>query len=271
MRNLSQDLPENLVEFRDVWWVVVQIKNWARTKLWANQIRHVVEECIVQDPFYIYIPVVEDCYGKQDFGYGEYLFINCVDMVDYFLLEKRDEFTRILKDPHTKQPQLISGEQLALIRERIREEVRIKPGHVIRVIRGNLRGNYGTVENVNGQQVTVIVRIGQEAVESTVPVYWVRRSRKSVFGQQDSVNLELNGFAHLALSSGYNFGEVPRVRVLRRGLRHTTVLVDQKRAVFDNEQVDEFLLQQSTEVQPSEEKLNDEEESSEPDFLWQED
>src|SRR4051812_17226763 len=110
-----QGLPEDLSLVGDLRWVVTQMKNWTRYKLKVGQILLVIENCIDQDPFYVYVPVIEDHYGKQDFGYGEYFFVNYVDDIDYYALEACDEFVRVLKDPHTRQPQLISTEQLGTI------------------------------------------------------------------------------------------------------------------------------------------------------------
>src|SRR4051812_29836665 len=102
-----QGLPEDLSLVAGFHWIVVQMKNWTRYKLKVNQILLVISGCINQEPFYVYVPVIEDIYGKQDFGYGEYFFVNYIDGTDYYALEACEEFVRVLKDPHTKQPQTI--------------------------------------------------------------------------------------------------------------------------------------------------------------------
>jgi hypothetical protein len=262
-----QSLPEELSLVGDLHWVVTQMKNWTRYKLKVNQILFVVNNCIDQEPFYVYVPVIEDLYGKQDFGYGEYFFINYVIGVDYYALETCDEFVRVLKDPHTKKPQLISTEQLSTIRDQIQEETKINPGNVVRIIKGNLRGNHGVVNYVQGQEIFLRVRIGQETLDVNMPLYYTRRSKRKILTQQpEAQGLNLNGFHKENESAGkYNFGEVPRLRILKKGLRRTTVLLDNKIHMVCNEEIESLLgSQEETYFQF---ESFEEGESYEPDFV----
>jgi transcription antitermination factor NusG len=159
-------------------WVIIQLSGLARARLSLSHIRSVIKKSLNQVPLIIYFPVTEDYYGKQDSGYGEYVFINYVFGTDYYALEELEEFILVLKHPHTKKPQLLSNEEVKRIRDHIYQEVKIHKNDVVKVTRGNLRGNYGIVNFVNGDTVSVKVQLGQESLESTMLVQNVRKSKK---------------------------------------------------------------------------------------------
>jgi hypothetical protein len=224
-------------------WVIVQLSVWARTHLPSDRIEAAIMGVLHQAPLYIYIPVYEDLYGKKDYGFGEYAFINYDPETDYYILEELDEVVRILKDPHTKKPFLLTNEQVWDIKNKSDLECELHPDDVVKIISGPARDNYGVVLFVAGDTVRVEVQIGQEKNQATVPVQHVRKSRKKTF--QRKHQLEDREF-HLDEPENHvqrlNFGDTPRIQILRRGQCNTKVSIDNKVRQVPNEWIDKILL-----------------------------
>ena len=227
-------------------WIIVQLSVWAKNHLPVEDIKSSIANVLYQDPLYIYIPVYEDPFGKNDTGFGEYTFINYEEGVDYYVLENLDEVVRVLKDPHTKKLQLLTNDEVWDIKDKADAEVILNKDDAVRVVSGPLRHNFGTVQFVVGDNVNVLVYLGQESLQVTLPVHHVRKSsRRTLLRQSESkapdFDLSINGhnFNH---KTKLNFGELPRVQILRRGIRKTKLSIDNKIYQVTNEVLDKILL-----------------------------
>lgn len=225
-------------------WIVAQLSVWAKNRLPVEDIKTSIAHVLYYDPLYIYIPVYEDPFGKNDTGFGEYAFINYEEDVDYYILEDLDEVVRVLKDPHTKRPQLLTNDQIWEIKDKADAEVILHEDDAIRVVSGPLRHNFGTVQFIVGDNVNVLVYLGQESLQVTLPVHHVRKSPKRTLlrkseSRAPDFDLSVNGYNHKAK---LNFGELPRVQILRRGIRKTKLSIDNRVYQIQNEILDPILL-----------------------------
>lgn len=225
-------------------WIIAQLSVWAKNRLPVEDIKTSITNILHQEPLYIYVPVYEDPFGKNDTGFGEYAFINYEEEVDYYVLEGLDEIVRILKDPHTKKPQLLTNDQVWDIKEKADAEVTLNKDDAVRVISGPLRHNFGTVQFVLGDNVNVLVYLGQESLQVTLPVHHLRKSSKRTLlrkseNRAPGFDLSVNGYNYKAK---LNFGEQPRVQILRRGIRKTKLSIDNKVHQVANEVLDKILL-----------------------------
>ena len=226
-------------------WLVAQLSVWAKNRLPVEEIKNIITNALPQDPLYIYIPVYEDPFGKKDTGFGEYVFINYEPLVDYYVLEALDEIVRVLKEPHTRRIQLLSNDQVWEIKDKTDAEIVLNKGDVVRVVSGPLRHNFGTIQFMVGDNVNVLVCLGQEFLQVTLPVKHVRKSiRRTLLRKKE---IKAPGFD---LSNGVvyedkprlNFGDLPRVQILRRGMRKTKISIDNKVYQIQNEVIDKILL-----------------------------
>jgi transcription antitermination factor NusG len=227
-------------------WIIAQLSVWAKNRLPVEDIKTSITNALYQEPLYIYIPVYEDPFGKNDTGFGEYIFINYEEDVDYYVLENLDEIVRVLKDPHTKKPQLLTNDEVWAIKEKADAEIILNKDDAVKVVSGPLRGNFGVVQFVVGDDVSIIVYLGQESLQVALPVHHVRKSSKRTLlrkseGQTPNFNLSANGHAFNHKST-FNFGELPRVQILRRGIRRTKISIDNRIYQIQNEILDKILL-----------------------------
>lgn len=169
-------------------WIIAQLSVWAKNRLPVEDIKTSITNVLYQEPLYIYIPVYEDPFGKNDTGFGEYAFINYEDGVDYYVLENLDEIVRVLKDHHTRKPQLLTNDQVWDIKEKADAGVILSEDDAVKVISGPLRGNFGTVQFILGDNVNVLVFLGQESLQVTLPVYHVRKSSKRTLLRKNESN-----------------------------------------------------------------------------------
>jgi hypothetical protein len=225
-------------------WIIAQLSVWARNHIPVEDIKTSIANVLPQEPLYIYIPVYEDPFGKNDTGFGEYAFINHDESEDYYVLENLDEIVRVLKDPHTRKPQLLTNDQIWEIKAKADAGVILNKDDAVRVVSGPLRHNFGTVQFVVGDTVNVLVYLGQESLQVTLPTHHVRKSSKrTVLRQSESqlpnFDLSANGYHY---GRKLNFGELPRVQILRRGIRKTKLSIDGKVYQIQNEVLDKILL-----------------------------
>jgi transcription antitermination factor NusG len=226
-------------------WIIAQLSVWARNRIPVEDIKTSIGNVLYQEPLYIYIPVYEDPFGKNDTGFGEYAFINYEENIDYYVLENLDEIVRILKDPHTKKPQLLTNDQIWDIKEKADAGVALSKDDAVRVVSGPLRHNFGTVQFIVGDTVNVLVYLGQESLQVTLPTHHVRKSsRRTLIRQSEDKSpyfdlSSVNGHDH---RHKLNFGELPRVQILRRGIRRTKLSIDNKVYQIPNETLDKILL-----------------------------
>jgi hypothetical protein len=227
-------------------WIIAQLSIWAKNRVPVEDIKTSIANVLYQEPLYIYIPVYEDPFGKNDTGFGEYAFINYEDGVDYYILEDLDEIVRVLKDYHTRKPQLLTNDQIWDIKEKADAGVELNKDDAVRVVSGPLRHNFGIVQFVLDDNVNVLVYLGQESLQVTLPVHYVRKSsRRTLIHQSESnapdFNVSVNGhsFNH---KNELNFGDLPRVQILRRGIRKTKIAIDNKVYQIQNEIFDRMLL-----------------------------
>jgi hypothetical protein len=227
-------------------WIIAQLSVWAKNRLPVEDIKTSITNVLCQEPLYIYIPVYEDPFGKNDTGFGEYAFINYEEAVDYYILEGLDEIVRVLKDPHTRKPQLLTNDQVWDIKGKADAEVILNKDDAVRVVSGPLRHNFGTVQFVLGDNVNVLVYLGQESLQVTLPTHHVRKSSKRTLlrkSESEAPNFDLSvnghGFNH---KRKLDFGELPRVQILRRGIRKTKLNIDGKIYQIQNEVLDKILL-----------------------------
>lgn len=225
-------------------WIIAQLSVWARNRIPVEDIKTSITNVLYQEILYIYIPVYEDPFGKNDTGFGEYAFINYEEMVDYYVLEDLDEIVRVLKDPHTKKPQLLTNDQIWEIKEKADEGITLNKDDAVRVVSGPLRHNFGTVQFILGDNVNVLVYLGQESLQVTLPSQHVRKSSKRTLlrtteSQSPHFDLSVNGHNH---KQKLNFGDLPRVQILRRGIRKTKLNIDGKVYQIPNEALDKILL-----------------------------
>lgn len=227
-------------------WIIAQLSIWAKNRLPVEDIKTSIANALYQEPLYIYIPVHEDPFGKNDTGFGEYVFINYEEGIDYYVLEDLDEIVRILKDPHTRKPQLLTNDQVWDIKEKADAEVILSEGDTVRVTSGPLRGNFGTVQFIVGDDVSIMVYLGQESLQVALPVYHVRKSSKRTLlrkseNKAPEFDLSVNGYC-FDHKCKLKFGELPRVQILRRGIRKTKLSIDGKVYQVPNEILDKILL-----------------------------
>jgi hypothetical protein len=227
-------------------WIIAQLSVWAKNRLPVEDIKTSIANVLYQEPLFIYIPVYEDPFGKNDTGFGEYAFINYNSEVDYYVLEGLDEIVRILKDPHTRKPQLLTNDEVWTIKEKADAEIILNKDDAVRVVSGPLRGNFGVVQFVIGDDVSIVVYLGQESLQVALPVHHVRKSSKRTLlrkseSQEPNFNLSVNGY-HFNHKNILNFGESPRVQILRRGIRKTKISIDNKVYQVQNEVIDKILL-----------------------------
>jgi hypothetical protein len=211
----------------------------------VEEIKSVITNAVPQDPLYIYIPVYEDPFGKKDTGFGEYAFINFEPTADYYALEALDEIVRLLKEPHTKRLQLLSNDQVWDIKDKTDAEIVLDKGDVVRVISGPLRHNFGTIQFMVGDNANVLVCLGQEFLQVTLPIKHVRKSIRRTLLRKKEIKTPSfdvsNGMAHEG-KNPLNFGEMPRMQILRRGPRKTKISIDNKVHQIPNEVIDKILL-----------------------------
>lgn len=224
-----------------MYWITVQLSSYAKRELSVKHLESVVKNNIKQEPVLIYIPVSEDYYGKQDSGYGEYLFINYVEGVNYFILEDLDEFLRILKKPHGYEPSLISDLQLDKIRGQVEKETRIVKGDVVKIIKGNVKGNYGVVQSVNIQysNASIQVKVGQESLFVNIPIYCLRKSRRLSLNSTTDVKISL--LEDEVERNPIIFSNKPKIEVLKKGFKKTKLLIDGKVSLVLNDDLDEIM------------------------------
>jgi transcription antitermination factor NusG len=227
-------------------WIIVQLSVWAKNRLTIEDIKNLITNILHQDPLYIYVPVYEDPFGKNDTGFGEYVFINYEEGVDCYVLEGIDEIVRVLKDPHTRKPQLLTSEQIWDIKNKADSEIMLCKEDAVRVISGPHRHNFGVVQFVLGDSINVLVYLGQESLQVTLPVSHVRKSSRRTLlrkreNKEPSFDLHCECNNH-SIESKLKFGDLPRVQILRRGIRRTKISIDNKIYQISNEVFDKILL-----------------------------
>jgi transcription antitermination factor NusG len=227
-------------------WIIAQLSIWAKNRLPVEDIKNSIANVLPQEPLYIYIPVYEDPFGKKDTGFGEYAFINYEENVDYYILEGLDEIARVLKEHHTKKPQLLTNDQVWDIKNKADAGVTLSKDDAVRVVSGPLRHNFGRVQFVIEDNVNVLVYLGQESLQVTLPVQHVRKSfrRTSIHRSESKApdfDLSANGY-NFNHKYKFNFGELPRIQILRRGIRKTKLSIDNKICQIQNEVLDKILL-----------------------------
>jgi hypothetical protein len=224
-------------------WLIAQLSVWARNRLPVEDIKTSIANVLYQAPLYIYIPVYEDPFGKNDTGFGEYAFINYMPDIDYYVLEDLDEIVRVLKEPHTKRLQLLTNDEVWEIKDKADAEVVLSEGDVVRVISGPVRQNYGIVQFIVGNTVNVVVYLGQESLQVTLPFHHVRKSlRRTSLHKKEAQEPDFDLSNGRESQPGFNFGEMPRVQILRRGVRKTKVSIDNKVYQISNSVIDKILL-----------------------------
>ena len=225
-------------------WLILQLSVWAKNRLPVEDIQAAIAHALYQEPLYIYIPVYEDPFGKNDTGFGEYCFINYHEGVDYYILEELDEVVRVLKDPHTRKPQLLTNDQIWEIKEKADAGIALNENDTVRVVSGPLRKNYGVVQFILGDNVNILVFLGQESLQVTLPLCHVRKSFKRTLlrkSESQAPGFDLNGHP-FDYQAKLNFGEMPRVQILRRGIRKTKMNIDNRVYQIPNEILDRILL-----------------------------
>jgi hypothetical protein len=236
-------------------WVIVQLTPWAEKTMTTLEVADELRRRLGRSDVEIYYPVIEDAAGKHNTPYSEYLFVEYTDDLPYEELEGNEIFNSVLRDPNTDFPQLVGDGDIGRIQIQIIEQETLRIDEIVAINEGPFRGNEGHIQSVEDTQVILIVSLGDEEVEATLPRSWVRgtgrrlrRRSKPRIREEDLAGLDFamseapEEFEDLDSSDGD--GEVPVQvpdwfieRVVRRGKFNTRVIQNGQSVKLPNEEI----------------------------------
>lgn len=125
----------------------------------------------------VFYPVTEDETGKFPSPYSEYLFVRLTDNLDFSVFEEGEIFKSVLREVSGRL-QTVADAEVSSIRDQIRKKAVLNCGDRVKIIKGPLRGNLGSVWTANDTTVLISVNMGGEHFEAALDARHVRRVSK---------------------------------------------------------------------------------------------
>lgn len=154
-------------------WVTIQLTPWALKTKRLKELKRSLNRYKTYQGLQIKYPAHEDQYDKNDTGFGEYIFLEYRDNIDYSSLNGTEDFDCVLRSSEDT-PHLMSDQQVDAIMESAKVRYKLQPGDSVRVKSGGMRGNVGVVQHVDEDQVHVSVTLGNDVHEITLPLAWLK-------------------------------------------------------------------------------------------------